>query len=78
MSILIKMRTGALSSCTKEMGLSRDALSRRMGVASSTAWRVDRGDVAPSTKFIAALIRVSGKSFEDLFEIVADDEQVPA
>jgi hypothetical protein len=41
-----------------------------MGVASTTAYRVECGDVEPSPRFIAALMHTTGKRFEQLFEIV--------
>lgn len=69
----IKLRTNVLYTvCSAEGGISRDELARRMKVASSTAYRVERGAVEPSPKFIAALMHFTGKPFEDLFEIVAD------
>ena len=73
----IKLREGAMYEHCKAQNISRDALSRQMGVASSTAYRVERGDVEPSPKFIAALMNATGQPFEELFEIVGA-EQVPA
>ena len=54
--------------CTSQ-GISRDELSRRMRVATTTAYRVEKGECDPSPKFIAALMRTTGLAFEDLFEI---------
>lgn len=71
----IRLRQGAMHTYCRANNISRDELSRRMHVASSTAYRIERGDVAPSPKFIAALMRTTGQSFEELFEI---DEAVPA
>lgn len=65
----IQLKEGAMYAFCTENNISRDELSRRMGVASSTAYRVERGDVEPSPKFIAALMRTTGKPFEALFEI---------
>lgn len=43
-----------------------------MGVATATAYRIDAGRTEPSPKFIAALITLTGQTFEELFEIVED------
>lgn len=48
---------------------SRDALARLINVDKATAYRVESGKVDPSPKFIAGLIVLTGKRFEDLFEI---------
>lgn len=66
----IALRPEALYRVQGSLGVSRDELARRMRVATSTAFRVEKGDVAPSTKFIASLMHVSGEPFEALFEIV--------
>lgn len=49
--------------------ISRDELARRVGVDRATAYRIESDLVAPSTKFIAGLIILTGKKFEDLFQI---------
>lgn len=69
----IRLRQGVLHSICKGLDISRDELSRRMNVATSTAYRVDNGDVEPSPKFIAELMTFTGKRFEELFEIVGQD-----
>jgi len=66
----IKLREGAMYGYCVEQGISRDELARRMGVASTTAYRVECGDVDPSPRFIAALMHTTGKTFEQLFDIV--------
>lgn len=66
----IAVRTGVIYDTCKALNLSRDALSREMGVATQTAYRVDSGAVSPSPGFIAALMDVTGRPFEELFEIV--------
>lgn len=67
------MKPGALDGCLAELGgISRDELARRMGVSSATPYRVQAGRNQPGPKFIAALMDVTGKSFDDLFEIVKD------
>jgi DNA-binding XRE family transcriptional regulator len=70
----IRLIDGSLYGYCKAQGISRDELSRRMGVATTTAFRVEKGDVAPSAKFIAGLLHVTGMEFEALFEIVVEDE----
>jgi DNA-binding XRE family transcriptional regulator len=67
----IRLREGAMYGYCAEQSISRDELARRMGVASTTAYRVERGDVEPSPRFIAALIHTTGKTFEQLFDIVS-------
>lgn len=66
-------RAGVIYAAAKDLNTSREGLSRRMGVSSSSAFKVERGDVDPSPGFIAALMHVSGKPFEDLFEVVGAD-----
>ena len=66
----IRLRDGALYRYCSEHNISRDELARRMGVASTTAYRVECGDVEPSPRFIAALMHTTGQTFEQLFEIV--------
>jgi transcriptional regulator with XRE-family HTH domain len=66
----IRLREGVIYAITKERDISRDELARRLGVASTTAWRIDSGGVEPSPRFIASLMTFSGQKFEDLFEIV--------
>jgi transcriptional regulator with XRE-family HTH domain len=68
----IQLKDGALYRYCVENGISRDELARRMGVATTTAYRVETGDVEPSPKFIAALLLTTNKSFEDMFEIVKE------
>lgn len=53
----------------KDLGISRDELSRRIGVSTTTCYRVDSGQVDPSPRFIAALMNLTGEKFERLFEI---------
>jgi transcriptional regulator with XRE-family HTH domain len=68
----IAMKPGVIYAYCSEVGISRDELSRRMGVATSTAFRVEKGTVGPSPRFIAALMAQTGRSFEDLFELVPE------
>ena len=70
MQMQIRLKDGAMHTYCRTEDISRDELSRRMGVASSTAYRVERGDVEPSPRFIAALMRITGQQFEDLFQVV--------
>lgn len=66
---MIALKPGALSRCCSELGLSREALSRRMGVSPTTLYRLDRGDSTPSARLIALLIRATGRPFEALFDV---------
>jgi len=70
----ITARPHVVSQIASQLGVSRDELARQMGVASTTAWRIDTEGGQPSPKFIAALIHVSGKPFEDLFEVVVPEK----
>lgn len=69
----IKIKTTVLHDECKVRDISRDELARRMGVNPATAYRVDAGSVDPSPKFIAALMELTGKQFEELFDIVRDE-----
>lgn len=66
----LAMKDGALDECLTELGISRDELARRMGVSSATPYRVQKGRNEPGPKFIAALMDVTEKPFDALFEIV--------
>jgi transcriptional regulator with XRE-family HTH domain len=66
----IRLRANVLyATCQAFGGISRDELARRLKVSSTTAYRIERGDVSPSPRFIASLMHVTGRSFEELFEI---------
>lgn len=69
----ITPRPGVLRDYMKAQDISRDELARRIGVDRATAYRVEAGQVSPSTKFIAGLIILTGAKFEDLFQIVGED-----
>lgn len=69
----ITPKPNAIYGVSTELGISRDELARRMRVSTATAFRVDMGTVDPSPKFIAGLIDVSGRKFEELFDIVSED-----
>lgn len=69
----IRLRDGVLYEICKNQNISRDELARRLKVASTTAWRVDSGEVEPSPKFIASLLTFTGQPFEALFEVVEED-----
>lgn len=64
-------KPGALRAYMKGEDIARDELARRVGVDRATAYRVETGMVDPSPKFIAGLMSVTGKKFEDLFDIEA-------
>lgn len=65
----IRPRAGLLDRLCREHDISRDELARRLGVVSTTAWRVDTGRVRPSTTFIAAVLSLTGQPFEECFEV---------
>lgn len=66
----ITPKPGVLGKAMKAADISRDELARRVGVNRATAYRIEAGQVDPSPKFIAGLMVVTGKKFEQLFEIV--------
>lgn len=66
----IVVRNGVIYGICKDLNVSRDELARRMGVTGQTAYRIDAGQVDPSPAFIAALMDITSKRFEDLFDIV--------
>lgn len=65
----IILRTNVMYNARTVAGISRDELARRMGISSATAFRIENGDSHPSPKFIAALIKYTGRTFEELFDI---------
>jgi DNA-binding XRE family transcriptional regulator len=69
----IIVRPGALRAVIKEHADgSRDRLAHLINVDRATTYRIEAGRVDPSTKVIAALICLTGKPFESLFEITQD------
>lgn len=69
----ITVQTGAIHQICKDLDISRAELSRRMTVDTGTAYRVEAGKVDPSPRFMAALMKVTGRKFEELFEVVDED-----
>jgi DNA-binding XRE family transcriptional regulator len=65
----ITPKPGVLRDYMKAEDISRDELARRVGVDRATAYRIESDMVAPSTKFIAGLMLLTGRKFEDLFQI---------
>lgn len=65
----LEMKAGALDKCLADMGISRNELARRMGVDSATPYRIQSGRTQPGPKFIAALMDVTGKEFDELFVV---------
>lgn len=65
----INLQPGVLYDVMKDLDISRDELARRVGVDRATAYRIDEGMVCPSPKFMAGLMVLTGKKFEDLFRI---------
>lgn len=70
----ITLRDGVIAAYCKQHDISRDEMSRRMGVASTTAFRVEKGDVDPSPRFIASLMLLTNEPFESMFEVVRDEK----
>lgn len=72
----LHLRAGAITKvCAQLGGISRPALGRRLGLAESTVYRLDRGDVRPSADTVGALIVISGLDFGELFVVVEDGER---
>jgi transcriptional regulator with XRE-family HTH domain len=65
----ICLRQGALYELRKQAGISRDEWARRVGLSSSAAWRLEAGHANPSAETIARLLVVTGRPFEELFEV---------
>lgn len=65
----IVVKPGAIAAYLKHADISRDELARRIGVDTATAYRVDKGDVDPSPKFIAGFMIEAAARFEQLFLI---------
>jgi len=70
---VIALKPGALSGCCADLGVSREALSRQMGVSPTTLYRLDRGDSVPSARLIGLLMQVTGRPFEALFDVDGPD-----
>jgi transcriptional regulator with XRE-family HTH domain len=69
----ISLREGVLYQLRKQAGISRDEWARRVGLSSSAAWRLEAGLASPSAETIARLLVMTGKRFEDLFEVEVAD-----
>lgn len=67
----LRLIPGALSRYCDKIGMSRNQLARRIGVAPETAYRVDHNLVAPGNYFIAALMNEVGglERTAEFFEI---------
>lgn len=75
----IRLRDNKLHEAGIELGFpSRDSFARHLGIASTTAYRVEMEKVEPSPKFIAALLHATGKSFDEVFEIVETSKEPAA
>lgn len=66
----IVLKSGIMADYYRSKDISRDEMARQMGVSTTTTFRVEKGDVDPSPRFIAALILLTNEPFEALFEIV--------
>jgi transcriptional regulator with XRE-family HTH domain len=68
----IRLRAGVLTVLCQLEGISRRELARQLVVSSTTVYRVERGLVSPSPRFIAELMHWAGMPFDELFEIVPE------
>lgn len=70
----IHLRQGKLDEVRDELGIaSRDKLAVRLGVSSAALYRIDSGRANAGTKFIGALLNLTGKPFDELF-VIEDEE----
>ncbi|BBH15763.1 hypothetical protein Back2_00500 [Nocardioides baekrokdamisoli] len=71
--LALRLRPGVISTVCKDMGISRHRLARRMDVHAETLRRADSGETGSiSGRFIASLMTVTDKEFDELFEIVEE------
>jgi hypothetical protein len=67
----VRLRGEAYAEWAAGAGLETEvAQAERLGVAQSSLNRVRRGTVTPGERFIAAVLAATGRTFEQLFEIV--------
>lgn len=71
--LIVRLKPGIISSICADLGVSRHRLARRMDIHEDTLHRaeVDNGPV--SGRLIAELRVVSGRSFDELFDIIEGD-----
>lgn len=71
--LALRLRPGVITDVCRELGISRHRLARRMDIHAETLRRADSGETGSiSGRFIASLVVVTGRSFDDLFEIVKE------
>ena len=71
----IRLRADVLKALCQAEGISRSELARQIDVSPTTVYRVERGLVSPSPRFIAEIMLWAGMGFEELFEIVPDADR---
>lgn len=75
MRATIRLKAEQLDKIRTWVGLTTDAaLAQRMGVDAGNLSRILAGKQQPGSKFIAALCSSLKADFDDLFEIVRDDQ----
>jgi transcriptional regulator with XRE-family HTH domain len=67
----ISVRANVLKALCEVEGISRNELARQLDVSATTVYRVEKGLVSPSPRFIAELMHWAQMSFDELFEIVS-------
>jgi transcriptional regulator with XRE-family HTH domain len=78
-AVIIRLKPGALMQVASEYELALDALARRLDIASSTIYRIDRGDVEVSNSTLARLLAFTAGRFDfyDLCYVVKKDGEGP-
>lgn len=67
---VIRLNADALAAWAAAEGLSGDtAVAERIGFNQTTVRRVRVGEIRPGEEFIAALLKASGKRFEEFFQL---------
>lgn len=76
-NIRLRLRTSEWVKHTRARGLSSDAkCAELLGLSTSTISRARDNKIEPSYKFVrAAIWHLPGLRFEDLFEVVLDDNR---
>lgn len=54
--------------------ISQEELAKKIGVTRQTVFSIEKGKFAPSTLLALKLARFFGKSVEEIFYIIEDDE----
>jgi len=69
----VRVKDGVLDRVKTRHHLTRDEdVATRIGVSRATYDRVKRGELAPSAVFMAGLVRLSGLTLGQAFEVTPD------